>query len=124
MRQWLIVTSIGLTAACGQTATTTTAPAGPLAASAHTASASAPPETRATARFDVPPPEQSADDADGHVIRELQQALALYQQFIDRAGNDENYAEAVARSRERMTDIRDTLIFLEQGRAERAKRRP
>jgi hypothetical protein len=42
----------------------------------------------------------------------LERALLLYQEFIARAGDDPRYAEAVKRSRDRMRDAKDTLVFL------------
>lgn len=47
-------------------------------------------------------------------IAALEQAIRLYQQFLERAGDDPHYAEAARRSRERIEDARTTLIFLRQ----------
>jgi hypothetical protein len=51
----------------------------------------------------------------------LRKAALLYQEFIDRAGSDPSYAEAVRRSRERISDIQAILRFREEGRRERAR---
>jgi hypothetical protein len=51
----------------------------------------------------------------------LREAERLFQQFIERAGDDPYYAEAVQRSRERIADIEEILRFRAQGRLERAR---
>jgi hypothetical protein len=61
---------------------------------------------------------------DRSTIAELERALELYETFIARAGDDPAYAEAITRSRERIADIRDTLIFLGHGLRERAEGAP
>ena len=48
-------------------------------------------------------------------IAALSRAILLYEQFIDRAGDDPRYAEAVKRSRERIADAKATLGFLREG---------
>ncbi len=63
----------------------------------------------------------SASAEDERVIGELEKALALYQRFIETAGNDEHYAQAVQRSRERMVDIRETIDFMRRGMLERER---
>ncbi len=63
----------------------------------------------------------AASSADRRVIDELEKALVLYQDFIDRAGSDDRYEQAVLRSRERMQDIHDTLEFMKHGIAERER---
>jgi hypothetical protein len=52
-------------------------------------------------------------------VAALERAIALYRQFLDRAGDDPRYAEAVRRSRERIEDARHTLIFLNDQGASR-----
>jgi len=47
-------------------------------------------------------------------IAALEQAIVLYRQFLERAGDDPHYAEAAKRSRERIEDAKETLIFLRQ----------
>ncbi|MBN1607154.1 MAG: hypothetical protein JW940_11015 [Polyangiaceae bacterium] len=51
----------------------------------------------------------------------LREAEQLFVQFIDKAGDDPAYAEAVQRSRERVADIEEILRFRAQGRLERAR---
>ena len=48
-------------------------------------------------------------------IAALSRAILLYEQFIDRAGDDPRYAEAVRRSRDRIVDAKATLAFLREG---------
>ena len=43
---------------------------------------------------------------------ELRRAIALYQQFIERADGDPQFSEAVKRSRDRIQDAEDTIAFL------------
>jgi hypothetical protein len=45
-------------------------------------------------------------------VGELKRAIALYQQFIDRAGGDPRYVEAVRRSQQRIDDAKKTIEFL------------
>ena len=42
----------------------------------------------------------------------LERSIELYQMFLERAGNDPQYAEAVERSRGRIEDARLTICFL------------
>jgi hypothetical protein len=44
----------------------------------------------------------------------------MYETFIEKAGNDPSYADAVRRSRERLADIEQTIDFLQKGIAARA----
>ena len=62
-----------------------------------------------------------AADGDERTIRALEKSASLYRQFIERAGDDPEYAEAVERSRERLEDIRDTLEFVRRGIHERRR---
>jgi hypothetical protein len=45
-------------------------------------------------------------------VVELRKAIALYQQFIDRAAGDPRYLEAVRRSQGRIDDAEQTIAFL------------
>jgi hypothetical protein len=45
-------------------------------------------------------------------VAELRKAIALYQQFIDRAAGDPRYLEAVRRSQGRIDDAEQTIAFL------------
>lgn len=46
-------------------------------------------------------------------VRRLRRAIFLYEQFIARADGDPRFAEAVARSRDRIDDAKATILFLE-----------
>lgn len=52
-------------------------------------------------------------------IAALKRAIALYQQFLERAGDDPHFAEAVERSRDRIVDAQQTIEFLSSQRDER-----
>jgi hypothetical protein len=45
-------------------------------------------------------------------VTALERAIELYRAFIERAGDDPRYAEAVQRSRGRIEDARMTICFL------------
>jgi hypothetical protein len=45
-------------------------------------------------------------------VTALERAIELYRTFIERAGDDPRYAEAVVRSRDRIDDARVTICFL------------
>ena len=47
-------------------------------------------------------------------VAALERSVLLYREFIERAGDDPRYAEAVKRSRERIRDATDTLLFLRE----------
>lgn len=49
------------------------------------------------------------------VITSLRAASTKYDDFIQRAGSDEVFAEAVKRSQDRIQDINDTIKFIEDG---------
>jgi hypothetical protein len=64
-----------------------------------------------------PPPALDGSKAvDREAMATLRHAAKLYETFIDKAGSAPEYADAVARSRERLEDIRATLEFMEKGR--------
>jgi hypothetical protein len=50
--------------------------------------------------------------------------IALYREFIQRAGSDPQYAAAVRHSREQIQDLSDTLIFVRSGIGEAAPAKP
>lgn len=56
--------------------------------------------------------EQDDRFANDRQVAELRKAIALYQQFIDRAQGDPRYAEAVRRTRQRIDDAEKTIEFL------------
>jgi hypothetical protein len=45
-------------------------------------------------------------------VAALERSIELYQMFLDRAGDDPRYAEAVRRSKGRIDDARLTICFL------------
>jgi hypothetical protein len=45
----------------------------------------------------------------------LQKAAEQYRQFIDKAGSDPGFAAAVKRSKDRSSDIADTVKFIQEG---------
>lgn len=61
----------------------------------------------------------AVDDPDERTIRELRQAASLFESFIAKADDDPKYADAVARSRERIDDIEREIAFLAEGIAAR-----
>ena len=60
-----------------------------------------------------------AVDPDVRTIRELRRASDLFETFVAKAGPDPRFADAVGRSRQRMSDIAATIAFLEEGLRER-----
>ena len=118
MQRILVIWCLGLLGACG---------------AAHPATTAAPPPRAAAVarvkRVDVPAPKPSAQvplslEPDQQAAEEdaiLRKAISLYQEFIDRAGSDPAYAEAVRRSRQRIADMQSILEFREEGRRERAR---
>jgi hypothetical protein len=57
--------------------------------------------------------------ADLRTIATLEKSMALYQTFLDKAGTDPRYSDAVERTKLRVDDIRATITFLRQGIEER-----
>jgi len=51
----------------------------------------------------------------GNPVPTLQKAAEQYRQFIDKAGSDPGFAAAVKRSKDRSTDISDTVKFIQEG---------
>ena len=47
-------------------------------------------------------------------VSELERAIALYRQFLERAGEDPRFVDAVKRSRDRISDAEQTIAFLRQ----------
>ena len=52
-------------------------------------------------------------------ISAFEKAAAIYRQFIDKAGSDPIFADAVKRAKERSQDIDDTVKFIKEGEAAR-----
>ncbi|MEI9938854.1 MAG: hypothetical protein WDO69_16675 [Pseudomonadota bacterium] len=51
----------------------------------------------------------------GNPVPTLQKAAEQYRQFIDKAGSDSSFAAAVKRSKDRSSDIADTVKFIQEG---------
>ena len=58
-------------------------------------------------------------DGDRVFIENAERAIAEYSQFIARAGESEEYAAAVKRSREQIEDLRAALVFVRAGAEQR-----
>jgi hypothetical protein len=91
----------------------------------HPQAGSRPASPRAEARREAAPVEEQLrasidpDEVEGQV-RALRQAIALYGQFIERAGNQPEMKDAVERSKERIEDAQATIDFLlQKGEPER-----
>jgi hypothetical protein len=119
MPRFLVICCLGWATACGAagppvaTAPTKRAPAVAQAKRVAVPSPPAVAHPRAPLTAELEPREQQEDAA-------LRKAALLYQEFIDRAGTDPSYADAVRRSRERIADIEAILRFRDEGRRERA----
>jgi hypothetical protein len=61
----------------------------------------------------------SSEDPDERALTELRRARDLFITFIQKAGTDPAFGEAVARSKERIEDLDATIEFLEAGRRQR-----
>ncbi len=103
--------------ACASAACAGRLPAGAPAVGAAPASSggAVPPEATPTEE-----PAAPADVADeDRQIAVLREARASFVAFVERARDDAEFAEAVARSRERIEDIDATIEFLEASRRDR-----
>jgi len=58
-------------------------------------------------------------DGDRVFIENAERAIAEYSEFIARAGESEEYAAAVKRSREQIEDLRAALVFVRAGSEQR-----
>ena len=94
------------------TAPTAEKPSSPTAAPPVSTAALADPEARAREQRAAEEGEErfSVD----RQIAALERAVVLYREFIERAGDDPIYAEAVKRSRERIRDLSDAVPFLRE----------
>jgi hypothetical protein len=100
-------------------------PAAPTVAVAPAAApaAAAPAATAASPVLAAPEPGEPSAEEDRQ-IAVLRAARASFAEFIVRAGTDPDYAEAVARSRDRIDDIDATIAFLEDGKRARLAESP
>jgi hypothetical protein len=113
-RSWPLSTLVAVTAiACaGRSPEPAASAPSPVAAPARTTVA-----TPAPVAAEVAAPAAVADE--DRQIAVLREARASFAEFIDRAGNDPEFAEAVQRSRDRIEDIDATIVFLEQSKVAR-----
>ncbi len=63
---------------------------------------------------------QSLSESDRVFIENAERAIDQYSEFLARAGDAEEYARAVKRSREQIEDLRAAIVFIRAGAAERA----
>lgn len=77
-------------------------------------------EHEAGVPFTSAPSFSEADQADQAFIVNARRAITEYQAFIEKAGEESEYAEAVKRSRERIADLEQMIIWVGQGRDARA----
>jgi len=127
-------TAYVLVASCLHLACAGATPRPPAAAAESAARVrAAPPEAQHSATSGAQPPtENGVAEADAIVrdslavparderfsvdrqVSELERAIGLYRQFLERAGDDPRFADAVKRSRERVADAEQTIVFLRQ----------
>ena len=50
----------------------------------------------------------------------LEQAASIFDSFVQKAGGQAEFAEAVKRSKDRAQDIRDTVKFIKEGQTDAA----
>ena len=77
-------------------------------------------EHEASVPFTSAPRFSEADQSDQAFIVNARRAITEYRSFIEKAGEESEYAEAVKRSRERIVDLEQMIIWVEQGRNVRA----
>ena len=70
--------------------------------------------------FTSAPRFSEADQSDQAFIVNARRAIAEYQAFIEKAGDASEYAEAVERSRERIADLEQMIVFVQKGQRSRA----
>jgi len=59
-------------------------------------------------------------EADRVFIENAERAIREYSEFLARAGDSEEYARAVERSREQIEDLQKAIVFVREGAAQRA----
>ena len=112
----LIVGTVCLLSGCGGET---------LKAEARSPAESAPLRDAATAKTDAPAQvadplvTQSGDAAEKQTLEHLRHARALLRTFLEKAGSEPAYAEAVRRATTRVEDLTATIDFIEQGLRER-----
>ena len=69
------------------------------------------------------PKSDAAEDLDEYHLRMLALAQVQFETFVQKAGQDPRFTDAVRRSRERIGDIKRTRAFVAAGLEERRKQR-
>ncbi|HYQ41626.1 MAG TPA: hypothetical protein VER11_06655 [Polyangiaceae bacterium] len=75
-------------------------------------------EHRAPAKSPLEYHEES--ESDRVFIENAERAIREYSEFLARAGDGEEYAQAVKRSREQIEDLQKAIVFVRAGAAQRA----
>jgi hypothetical protein len=108
----VVACSGAVTTAHGARVQTLVAPA-PTDESASATSAMSP---TTNARLDY----QEMSESDRLFIENAERAIGEYSEFLARAGESAEYAHAVKRSREQIEDLREAIVFVRAGAAQRA----
>lgn len=106
---WFVAMGVCVLAGCGKS------PAVPEPSAPSSARSVETVRVAATAPAERSIPSESGFDDRFAVTRQvtaLERSIELYQMFIERAGDDPNFEEAVRRSRGRIDDARITICFL------------
>lgn len=103
----MLLVFLSATACAGEVPKVSTA-ASPLGRNEPAAVAAAP----VRARADLKLPRGAAFEVERQVS-ELRAAIALYTQFLERAEGRPELGAAVEKARERIADVRQTIVFLE-----------
>ncbi|HET7541007.1 MAG TPA: hypothetical protein VFK05_14085 [Polyangiaceae bacterium] len=79
-----------------------------------------PARAHALATNPAPLEPRTESERDRVFIENAERAIGLYTEFLARAGDREEYAQAAKRSREQIEDLRRAIDFVRAGEAERA----
>jgi hypothetical protein len=119
MRQFIIAVVV-VGCAGGQQGVDARAERPPRAERSAVVSVPSTPEATGEHEGNVPPTSaprfSEADQTDLAFVVNARRAIAEYRSFIDKAGEASEYAEAVERSRERIADLEQMIVWVEQGR--------
>jgi len=116
--RWVGLLGVSLACSSGGGAAARVAPSAPVAR-IETRNPVA--HSRSAAAHAIAAPEYHDDnDADRVFIENAERAIGEYTRFLARAGEADEYAHAVKRSREQMEDLRAEIEFVRAGRAQRA----
>ena len=70
----------------------------------------------------APPEYHELSESERVFVENAERAIGEYSAFLARAGENEDYAPAVARSREQIEDLQAAIVFVRSGAQERAFR--